>query len=37
MLASSSFESYLYRATSNSLSNQPTTVEMYTIADHSYV
>ncbi len=37
MLATSSFESKLYKATSNSSSNRPTTAELYVIADHSYV
>jgi hypothetical protein len=37
MLATSSFEAKLYKATSNSTSNRPTTAELYTIADHSYV
>mgnify|MGYP006921814813 CR=1 FL=1 len=36
-LATSSFESKLYKATSNSTANQPTTAELYTIADHSYI
>jgi hypothetical protein len=37
VLATSSFEAKLYKATSNSTANQPTTAELYTIADHSYV
>ena len=37
MLSTSTFESKLYRATSNSAANRPTTQELYAIADHSYV
>lgn len=37
MLSTSSFESKLYKATSNSSANRPTTAELYSIADHSYV
>ena len=36
-LATSKFESVLYSATSNSLSNQPTTKDKYMIADHTFV
>lgn len=37
VLATSTFDSKLYKATSNSTSNQPTTAELYTIADHSFI
>lgn len=37
MLSTSSFEAKLYKATSNSSSNLPTTAELFSIADHSYV
>ena len=37
VLITSSFESKLYKATSNSSSNRPTTAELYSIADHSYI
>ena len=37
VLITSSFESKLYKATSNSASSWPTTAELYSIADHSYI
>lgn len=37
VLASSTFESKLYKATSNSIASPPTTAELYAIADHSFV
>lgn len=37
VLITSGFESKLYKATSNSTSNRPTTAELYSIADHSYI
>lgn len=37
VLITSSFESKLYKATSNSTNNRPSTTEMYSIADHSFI
>ena len=36
-LITSSFESKLFKATSNTLSSWPTTAELFSIADHSYI
>ena len=37
VLITSSFENKLYKATSNSMNSRPTTAELYSIADHSYI